>query len=88
MTLSAVKIRFFGAFRKYGDHAVLDLPDGISVDDLKDRLARHLSGQVPDFSDAQLIHDSAVACNDTIVDSRYKVRFGQSISILPPVCGG
>ena len=88
MTQSVVKINFFGAFRKYGDHEMLSLPTGSSVDDLKSFLAKHLSAKVPNFSDAQLVRDSAIACNDSIVGPDHKVQSGETVSILPPVCGG
>lgn len=88
MTQSVVKVKFFGAFRKYGDNETLSIPAESSVGDLKKLLAEHLSGKVQNFSDAQLVRDSAVACNNTIVSLDYKVRPGEDISILPPVCGG
>ena len=88
MTQSAVKIHFFGAFRKYGDHETLYLPAGSSVEDLKILLVKHLSGKAPGFSDARLIHDSAIACNDTIVGADHKVQPDEAVCILPPVCGG
>lgn len=88
MTQSTVKIYFFGAFKKYGDHEMLNLPTGSSVEDLKNLLTRHLIRKIPNFSDIQLIQDSAVACNDTVVGSHYKVQAGETVSILPPVCGG
>jgi len=83
-----VKINFYGAFRKYGDHEILSLPAGSSIEDLKGLLAKHLASKVPDFSDGQLIRDSAIACNDTIVGSHHKVQPDETISVLPPVCGG
>lgn len=88
MTQSVVKVNFFGAFRKYGDHEILSVPVGSSVVDLKNLLIRHLTRKNPDFSDIQLIHDSAIACNDTIVEVHHKVQAGEVVSILPPVCGG
>ena len=84
MTRSVVRVNFFGAFRKCGDHETLTWPVGSSVEDLKNLLALHLLGRV----DSQLIHDSAIACNDTIVAADYKVQPGETVSILPPVCGG
>ncbi len=84
MTRSIVKIKFYGAFRKYGDHETLPLPVGSSVEELKNMLAEYLSGKI----DGQLIRDSAIACNDTIVAADYKVQPDDVVSILPPVCGG
>jgi molybdopterin converting factor small subunit len=83
-----MKINFYGAFRKYGDHEILDLPKGSSAGELKDFLAKHLSGKIPGFPDAALIRDSAIACNDSIVDSSHKVQAEDVVAILPPVCGG
>ncbi len=84
MTQSVVRVNFFGAFRKYGDHATLSLPVGSSIEELKILLAKQLSEKI----DSHLIHDSAIACNDTIVAADYRVQPGETISILPPVCGG
>lgn len=84
MTQPVVRVNFFGLFRKYIDHDTLSFPAGSSVEELKALLAKHLSGKV----DSQLIHDSAIACNDVIVASDYKVKAGEIVSILPPVCGG
>lgn len=84
MTQSVVKINFFGAFRKYGDHEILSLPEGGSAEDLKNLLAQRLSGKV----DGRLIRDSAIACNDAIVGPDHRVRPGDTVCILPPVCGG
>jgi molybdopterin converting factor small subunit len=83
-----IKINFYGAFRKYGDHETLSLPAGSSVGDLKDLLAKHLAGKIPGFPDSQLIRDSAIACDDAVVGPHYKVRQDERVSILPPVCGG
>jgi molybdopterin converting factor small subunit len=88
MTQADIKIKFYGAFRKYGDQETISLPAGSSVDDLKNLLAKHLAGKVQNFSDAQLIRDSAIACNDTVVGSDYLVQSDEVVSVLPPVCGG
>lgn len=84
MTQNAVKINFFGAFRKCGDYEMLPLSSACSVDGLKDLLIKHMSGKI----DAQLIRDSAIACNDMIVGPDHKVQPNETVSILPPVCGG
>ena len=84
MTQHVVTINFFGAFRKYGNHETLSVPAGSTVADLKKLLAERLSGKV----DAQLIHNSAIACNDSIVGPEHTVQPGETVAILPPVCGG
>lgn len=88
MTQFVARINFFGAFRKYGDHATLLLPADGTVESLKSLLAQHLSKTVPEFSDAQLLRDSAIACNDRITAPNDRVGPGETLSILPPVCGG
>jgi molybdopterin converting factor small subunit len=80
--MNKIKVEFFGAFKKYGDHAMLELPANSSVAELKNLLSEHLP------SSEQLIKDSAIACNDTIVNAGYKIQQGETIAILPPVCGG
>lgn len=88
MTDFIVKVNFFGTFRKYGDHGEISLPAGSRVGDLKSLLEKELSGRGADMADARLVHDSAVACNDTIVDAHHQIKPDETVSILPPVCGG
>jgi molybdopterin converting factor small subunit len=80
--MNTIKVEFFGAFKKYGDCIMLELPAKSNVADLKILLAKLLPPA------EQLIQDSAIACNDTIVNAGYIIQQGEMIAILPPVCGG
>lgn len=88
MTDITVKIRFFGAFRKYGDGAVVRLPKGSSVADVKKSLFRVLTERDAAFSDGLLIDDSAMANDNAIVPSDTVFETDATLAILPPVCGG
>ncbi len=83
-----ITIEFFGGFKKYGEQETLHLPANTTIAQLKNLLADHLLKRVQHFSDTQLIHDSAFACNDTIADMNYSIQAGDQLAILPPVCGG
>ena len=80
MNAVTVRVNFYGAFKKYGDHTLLTLPAQSTVENLKQLLELHLNDR--------LVRDSAIACNDTIVNPLYQVQSGEIVSILPPVCGG
>lgn len=80
MSTITVRVNLYGAFKKHGDYTLLQLPAQSTVENLKRLLEAHLNDQ--------LVKDSAIACNETIVGSCYRVQPGEIISILPPVCGG
>lgn len=78
--MTTIRINFFGAFKKYGDYEMFSVPEGSSVEDLKNLLVNHLNDP--------LVWDSAMACNDILVGPDYRIQTDEVISILPPVCGG
>ncbi len=80
--MSAVKIQLFGAFRKFGDGVALNLPLNApcSLTALKVLLAEHL--------DRELLAESAFGTASAILGEDAMICPGQTIAVLPPVCGG
>ena len=80
--MSSVKIQLFGAFRKYGDGVALELPLSApcSLTVLKELLSAYL--------DKELLNESAFGTAAAILDDNALILPGQTIAVLPPVCGG
>lgn len=80
MTLS---IKYFGTFRQFGESLSLDVPEGSTIHDIKNKLSQHLDG-----AHKELIEDSVLANNSDILPNTYVIKKNTELSILPPVCGG
>ena len=80
--MGSVKIQLFGAFRKFGYGVALELPltAPCTISVLKELLAAHL--------DAELLSESAFGTADEIFRDDAMISPGQTIALLPPVCGG
>lgn len=78
-----IKMRLFGAFRKYGEETAFSAPAGCTAREAKARLESVL----PD-ADPKLIRDSALANDDEIIDDAAVLDKDCRLAILPPVCGG
>jgi len=78
-----IDVRFFGAFRKYGQNILLNIPYGCSALSMKESLLAALGGK-----DAELIGDAALADNEGVLSHDHIFVKGGHVSILPPVCGG
>ena len=78
-----IKIRLFGAFRKYSDTGELELeiPENSTVNEL----CGELRSLIPDEG---LISESAIADESRILEKTEKIKEGSTLAILPPVCGG
>lgn len=83
MKTITVTMRLYGAFRKYQDSVTFSVPAGSPVSDIKDSLGRTLGPQAFD-----LVMDSVIANDKTILPPDFIVDEDISLSILPPVCGG
>ena len=83
MTDITMTLRLFGAFRKYGEIIEITLPAGCSVQDIKNKLAEKF-----DANDGALVHDSAVANDNEIINTDCLFNEDTELAILPPVCGG
>ena len=78
-----IKIKYFGAFRKYGTDIDMVLGKGCSVIMVKDALCQELHENKD-----SLIYDSVLANDANILDETHVFETDCQLSILPPVCGG
>ena len=86
-----LEIRLFGAFRKYESQLTafqLCVDEPVSVEEIKETLNRRLCEWILNFSDTELIHDSAIANEHRILLPGESVGSSCVLSVLPPVCGG
>ncbi len=74
-----LEIKLYGAFRKFGDSVNLRVVSGSNMDQVKEALSKELG---------ELVHDSALANDNTILPKSYVFEQSATLSILPPVCGG
>lgn len=83
-------LTLFGAFRQYtqGSSLSLDVPVGTTIVTLRPLLEQALRQRYPQFSNAGLINDSAVADANSILPEDTALTDGMTLAILPPVCGG
>ena len=89
--MTTIELRMFGAFRKYASEAgVIDLnvQAPSTIDDVKCALLHTLQEKFPEFSDRQLILDSAIADESHILGNGEAISAHTRLAILPPVCGG
>lgn len=78
-----VKMRLYGAFRKFDDNVQLSVPLGSSVTAVQEALCQALGPQARD-----LVMDSVIANDQTILPPAFVIDVDSNLSILPPVCGG
>lgn len=78
-----VKMRLYGAFKKYDESVQLSVPLGSSITAVQEELCQELGPQARD-----LVMDSVIANDRTILPPGFTIDADSSLSILPPVCGG
>ncbi|BDG05555.1 MoaD/ThiS family protein [Anaeromyxobacter oryzae] len=88
-----VRVRLFGAFRKYSSGAELrvDVPSGTTVSALRARVGEALRAACPTFGDQGLLDVSVLADDERILDEDQALGDGHdeiTLAVLPPVCGG
>lgn len=88
-----VRVRLFGAFRRYEGDAELrvEVPSGTTVAALRSRVGEALRAACPTFRDQGLLDVSVLADDERILDDGLALgeeRDGFTLAILPPVCGG
>lgn len=79
----SVKIRFFGAMRRYGDALDLELPADSTVADLR----RELITLIGDDA-AALVNHCAVASDSRLLHQQEALAGQDDLALLPPVSGG
>ena len=83
MKTITVNVQLFGAFRKYGEMAVLEAPAGVRVNELKELLSRWIGGM-----EAHLVADSVFANEKEVLAAGAVIEKDANLAVLPPVCGG
>ncbi len=88
--MKKVEVRLFGAFRKYVPEGriqvMLDEPCSIPV--FKTTLFSELQKVNPEFSDVNLVLESALADENFILTESSVIDATRQLALLPPVCGG
>ncbi len=82
-----VPVRLFGAFRQFGAESPVEvsLPVDARVSDLRAGFAEHFADNDNALA---LLKASAFATDQAVLDDDEVLPAGQSLSVLPPVCGG
>lgn len=83
MTDINIKIRLFGAFRKYGEELSFTVPAEGGLSAVRQKLESLVSA-----NDKALIKISAFANDERILDEKDSITQDARLAILPPVCGG
>ena len=83
MTDILIKIRLFGAFRKYGEELSFAVPAGSGLPVIRQKLE-----SLVDATDKILIKSSALANDDRVLEATDCIMQDARLAILPPVCGG
>ena len=85
-----LKIKLFGAFRKYGNGEAipLELSEPISISELKNALSQKLQELHSGFDQSELLNESVFADDTAILMQDTVIEKSGEVSVLPPVCGG
>ena len=88
--MNQLNLKLFGALRKYGVDAKLELsvPSVCTIGDLQHHLAEHLTKTHSDFVGPELLDECAFANEDRILLRDEMVPLNGFVAVLPPVCGG
>ncbi len=88
--MSTIRVRLFGAFRKYIPSGVIsitiDRPCGTT--EIKSKILQQIKSENANFCDDLLIAESALANEKEILFEDAMVDNSAQLALLPPVCGG
>lgn len=85
-----IVVSLYGAFRRYGNgrNIELILEKECSVAQIRKMTLEKLQGLDGGFKEFGLLQDSVFANNQRILGESDFVKPGDTLAILPPVCGG
>lgn len=91
--MKTIRVQLFGSLREFGDdkNTELHLPSGLSVNLLREELARHFiakHGQSKGATATEILRVSAFADEQSILSPESSLEGRSWIAVLPPVCGG
>lgn len=78
-----IKVRLFGAFRKYGEELSFSVPAGSPLLVVRRKLENLVSA-----ADKALVQSAAFADDDSILGEDAVITSDARLAVLPPVCGG
>ncbi len=81
MSEITIHVKFFGAFRRFGESLDFPVPAGSTIAAVKIELQKKLDGY-------GLVSDSVLANDNSILRDGEVIEHDAELSILPPVCGG
>ncbi len=88
--MNEIEIRLFGAFRKFVSFGSIkvQVPSQFTVAQLKEIVKCELQNQSSDFTDSNLVYESALATEFEVLAEDDMVKDLKNLALLPPVCGG
>ncbi|MCC7406118.1 MAG: MoaD/ThiS family protein [Bdellovibrionales bacterium] len=88
--MKQVEVRLFGAFRRYipDGRIQITLDEPCSIPVFKTALFSQLQKLNPEFSDLNLVLESALADENIILTEPSVIDATRQLALLPPVCGG
>ncbi|NUN05592.1 MAG: hypothetical protein HUU57_07510 [Bdellovibrio sp.] len=88
--MNEIEIRLFGAFRKFVSSGSIKvhIPSQFTVAQLKEIVKCELQRQSSEFTDSNLVYESAVATESEVLAEDDMVKDLRHLALLPPVCGG
>jgi molybdopterin converting factor small subunit len=88
--MNEIEIRLFGSFRKFISSGSIKvrIPSQITVAQLKEIVNCELQRQSSEFTDSNLVYESAVATESEVLAEDDMVKDLHRLALLPPVCGG
>lgn len=88
--MNEVEIRLFGAFRKFVSSGSIkvQVPSQFTVAQLKEIVKCSLQSHYPDFTDSNLVYESALATESEVLVEDEIIKDLHHLALLPPVCGG
>jgi molybdopterin converting factor small subunit len=88
--MNKVKVKFFGAFRKYipDGESEIEIAGTVTSREFREILQAHLKSNIAGFDNLTLLKESAIANEDRVLTDIDLIDGSSLVAILPPVCGG
>ncbi len=88
--MSQIRIRLFGAFRKFVPSGRLELyvKEGLTAKQLKAEIQSALESQTSEYLGSTLVFESALATESEVLSEDCLIDEKMELALLPPVCGG
>lgn len=77
-----LKVRLFGAMRRYGTEAKIEVSEPVSPLVLRKKLGEKFGWDQTLLSESAIANESAILAETALIDRSC------TVAVLPPVCGG